>query len=112
MLPYGGYGRDRGHGGGDLGAADRAVDVDAVGPEVGGRGVGADRQLGLQRDLRDRVGVGQVGAGLQDRPGDGPVHRAGVQVDAVQRGREAPGDGGLTGAGRAVDGHHALLRPF
>ena len=58
----------------------------------------------LARPTRDRVRVVEIDAVLLRPPGDGAVHRAGVDVAVAQALGERPRDGAFAGARRTVDG--------
>src|SRR5690606_28080888 len=72
--------------------------------------VGADLERHLTGHLGDRLLVGRVDTGTQHGPSDRPVHRAGVEVRAVERGGEPTRHGRLSRARGAVHGHHPALR--
>jgi len=80
------------------------VRVDGVDVDLLAAGVGAD----LDRRLRHRAGDGDLvvegHAGVEHRDRGRPVHRAGVEVVRAQLLGDLPGDAGLAGARRAVEG--------
>src|SRR5207342_1254009 len=76
-LGHGAHGRD---GTGDLGGPDRGGHVDAVdGDRRGGR-VGAGHDLGLTASGGHGTRVVDRDVVAQHPPGDGAIHRAGVEV--------------------------------
>src|SRR5439155_7667600 len=77
---HGRYSRNSRDRGGHLGPADEAGHVGAVDGDGRGGGIGTDADADLAEHLEHGVGVGRVDAAAQDGPGQGPVHRARVDV--------------------------------
>src|SRR5699024_10534354 len=88
---------------GDPLGADLGGDVGAGDDDGRAGGIGALGEVDLLGRTGHGLTVGEIDALVQAPPGHAAVHRPGVQDPAVEGIQHHPRDGGLAGAGRAVD---------
>ncbi len=103
---------DLGGGGGDVGLADAAGDVNGVEQDAIAFELGLERDAGAGGEVHERSFLVEGVVVLDGLEGEGAVHGSGFEVEEAEAACEMSGEGAFAGAGGAVDGDDGAFASF
>ena len=103
---------DLGGGGGDVGLADAAGDVDGVEQDAIAFELGLECDASAAGEIHERRLFVEGEVVLDGLEGEGAVHGSGFEIEEAEAAGEMGGEGAFTGAGRTVDGDDRTLALF
>jgi len=106
-MPHAAIGRHDRHVRLDVRAAGRPSDIPPIHQHVAGAAIGSrggfDVNDGLLCDTGHSGLIVNIDAALQDQPGNGAIHNAGIEEQIAERFRQPTPKRGLAGGGRTVN---------